>query len=185
MSGRLSTLCKCLLTDLIPESASQSKKSLPANNHLLALSYAHTLDLLLSTPSHPTDIAKPHYTLYHRLLLHSSRHMLHKYKRGGESKRFQYKCWGIADFEGNEGKWFSYLEYPLTEDLFALKREVTIRTKIGKLVDEKVDDALDNITDAAMRPHTAFTRKDFSDDFEAALPYLQLLCDYVTKANLP
>lgn len=117
--------------------------------------------------------------------MHSSRHVLHKYKRGGESKRFQYKCWGIADFEGNEGKWYSYLEYPLTEDLFALKREVTIRTKIGKLVDEKVDDALDNITDAAMKPYTAFSMKDFNEDLETSRVYLELLCDYVTKANLP
>lgn len=69
------------------------------------------------------------------------------------------------------------------EDLYALKREVTVRTNIARMGDEKVDDALDNVTDGAMKPHTAFTRADFEDDYGKSVPYLEHLLAYVTKQN--
>ena len=176
-------MCERLATDVVVVPTNVHKKALPANNGLLALSFAQALDKLLDGDTSETQPAKPHYLLYHRLLLHSSRHIIHKYKRGGESQRFQYKCWGIHNFESNEGRWFTYMEYPLTEDLYALKREVIVRTKIGKLTDEKMDDALDSVTDTALKPGIDPTLKDFLLDCNLTTPYLEILVNYVVSQS--
>lgn len=148
----------------------------PAINHLLAHSYAEVLEPLLDF-SNPDKDAKSVSYLYTKLFSHTAKHMIHKYNRH-KSGTYKLKCWGLYDFTNKQGKVYPYVEYPRTEDLCTLKREVMNRTSI-KVKDEEMDLALSNINEKASNDFVQYYMGDFQLDFEQAHLFWNIMIDYM------
>lgn len=93
-----------------------------------------------------------------------------------------YKAWGISDFYTGDGKFFPYVEYPATEDLVALRKEVTNQTPI-KLKDDTIDKALDSLNDGALIDSSDYTIMDFEKDFELVNYFWEIMIDYMKRVR--
>ena len=161
-------------TPLIPKKHLGNR--FPAINHLLAHSYAEILEPLLDFSSPDKDAKSVSY-LYVKLFSHTAKHMIHKYNRQ-RTGTYRLKCWGLYDFVNKQGKLYPYVEYPRTEDLCSLKREVMNRTTI-KVNNEEMDMALSNINEKAADDFTEYYMSDFQIDFEYAHMFWNIMTDYM------
>lgn len=153
----------------------------PPINHLLAYNYAQTLDKVLDF-SDPDQDAKVVSTLYVKLFAHTAKHLIHKYNRHG-SGTYRFKIWGLYDFYNKQGKVYPYVEYPRTEDLCSLKREVMNRTSI-KVKDELMDRALQNINENAGNDFKKYYMAEFQNDFDFAHLFWTVMVDYMENVRI-
>ena len=168
--------CEFLLYDAPELGKKPHKSTFPAINHLLAHSYALAVEPLLIF-TYPERDAKIASLLYSKLVSHTAKHLIHKYKRypGGYC---QYKIWAIDDFNTETGKNFVYVEYPRMDDLVALKREVMNRTPI-KVKNLELDKALDNLNTGAFNDFSNYTMLEFHKDFEMVHFFWEIMINYI------
>jgi hypothetical protein len=162
-----------LLTELPPPLTKFLSNQLPAHNHLLA---AHSAMCLDSLPK--MDLAKTQILLLQRTLNHTSKHILHKYKRSSTpTKRFQ--VYAITNYTARESAWVKYLDYPPIHDLEALKREILALTEFPKIKSPDLDSALFNLSDLAFNERRAPSYDEFLELMKQVEEYWTLLIDFV------
>lgn len=178
MAYQFTKTCEILVADTPKIMKTLPKYNFPANNHILAYDYAKALDLLIDFSDLKKE-AKPMSLLYHKILCHTFKHILHNHKRFTRLPHI-YKVWAIVDFQTGEGSYFSYSEYPKIYDLVALKKEISLRTyaKID-VYDTDIDKSLENINIGAMCDLVNYTTKGFKDDFDVAQPFWLSLIDFI------
>lgn len=152
------------------------KQTFPSINHILAYNYALALEPILDF-NYPDRDAKVQGLLYLKLVSHTAKHLIHKYKRypGGLC---QYKIWAVNEFITEAGRNFAYVEYPRIEDLFALKREVMNRTPI-KVKNTDLDTALDSLAKGALNDFASYTIMEFHKDFEMVNFFWEIMINYM------
>ena len=141
------------------------KYAYPAVNHELAYRYAEVLDRILDW-SQPDSEAKSVGHVYHKMLSHTFKHVLHKYKNI-KGIAPTHRVFAINDFFSCDGEHVSYCDYPLTDDLVTLKRE------LGRLTNFKVD-AFNEVQDkhlqllgmGAINDLCLYSYREFKRDFD-------------------
>jgi hypothetical protein len=169
-----------LLADAPPAPKKLLSTRFPSINHILVYSYAEALDSLLDFTD-PDKDAKVVSTLYVKLFAHTAKHMIHKYNRH-KSGEFRFKIWGYYDFMQKQGKNYSYVEYPRTEDLCSLKREVMNRTPI-KVKSEEMDRALQNINENSSNDFKDYYLGEFQPDFEQAHLFWTVMINFMSTVK--
>ena len=131
MVNRFTRTLNFFLNDQPLKLTVHQKYAYPAVNHELAYRHAEVLDRILDW-SQPDSEAKAVGLVYHKMLSHTFKHVLHKYKNI-KAIAPTHRVFAINDFFTCDGENVSYCDYPLTEDLVTLKREV------GRLTNFKID----------------------------------------------
>lgn len=175
-------ICEILIHDAPLVQGTHNKYSYPAINHEYAYKYSLLLDKYLDFSDEQTE-AKPLALMYHKMVGHTFKHILHKYKRTS-IKNTQYRLWTVYDFHTNQGKYMSYSDYPMTEDICALKKEVGRITpaKIDTF-DDDLDKHLDGLNIGALCDLTLYKNWEFKKDFEAINEVWNDMIRFVTKMN--
>lgn len=176
MSYNLAKTCEFLKNDapLLPKI--MHKSTLPGHNHLFVYEYAKTLDKVLDLKSSLKE-AKPQGLLFQRLIAHTSKHLLHKYKRNPLDS-FQYRMATISDFNTYKEINLNYVEFPLTEDLVALKKQINQRTPL-KVKDLDYDTALDELCNAVLTDNESYSTHKFKNHFILLHKYWLILIDFM------
>lgn len=172
--------CAFLLNDIPPLPKKAHKTRFPSINHILAYNFASVLEPMLDF-TNPDSDGKILSLLYSKMFAHTAKHLIHKYNRQGQGF-YKYRMWAINDFIKNEGKIFSYVEYPRMEDLISLKREVMNRTPI-KVKNLDLDQALENLNMGAFNDFHAYSMLDFQKDFELAHFFWNIMIDYMVTVR--
>ena len=157
--------CEFLALDGMKMRPSHYKYVYPVINHLFAIKYAQVLDGVIDF-SDPEREAKPISLIFHKMVSHTFKHILHKYKRVQSLSQIQ-RAWTVRDFHTSEGKHENYIDYPLAEDLVALKKEIgrITRAKID-VYNEEHDIALDGLNIGALCDLSLYKTKEFKKDFD-------------------
>lgn len=165
MVNNFSKTCSFFLHDKPLTISKHLKYTFPATNHLLAYHYAFTLDKLLSWSDLDKE-SKPVSQIYHKMVAHTFRHIIHKYKKI-KNEAQTHKVHVITDFYTGESKMISYCDYPLTEDLTALKRETGRLTTVRiDSFNELEDKHLDYLNIGALSDLSLYSFREFKRDFE-------------------
>lgn len=175
MAYKFAKTCEFLLNDAPLAKPTKGKYGFPPNNHLAICNYAKVADVLVNFSSTNLE-AKPIGLVYHKLVSHTFKHILHKYKRF--TKAHQYQVWSIVDFYTYEAKYFTYSDYPTIEDLCALKKEIVKWTsmKIDPF-DNNFDKALDSLSFGALSDLELYSMENFKKDFDLIQPIWQELIE--------
>ena len=80
MKYNLAKKCEFLLNDCPVPPKKKHKSIFPAINHILAYNYALAVEPLLDF-NYPDRTAKPVSLVYQKLVAHTAKHLIHKYKR--------------------------------------------------------------------------------------------------------
>ena len=104
MAYNFTKTCEFLLLDSPIPRYRKDKYNYPAINHVFAYNYAKFVDSMLNF-SDPDKEAKPLALGYHKLVSHTLKHILHKYKRF-QNKPQQYKVWAVCDYYTREGRFY-------------------------------------------------------------------------------
>jgi hypothetical protein len=165
MVNSFSKTCGFFLRDKPLFKTKHQKYAYPATNHLLAYHYASTLDQVLSWSNLDKE-SKPVSQIYHKMLVYTFRHILHKYKRI-KNEAQTHKVHVIQDFYTGESTHINYCDYPLTEDLAALKKE------LGRLTPARIDSFnevedkhLDYLNIGALSDFSLYSFREFKRDFD-------------------
>ena len=180
MAYNFAKTCEVLLTDIPLVKATKGKYVFPVVNNTSAYNYAKVMDRLIDF-TNPDAESKPMALMYHKLVGHTFKHILHKYKRSTLMTQ-QYKVWAVVDFYTFEGRYYNYVEYPMIEDLSALKKEIVLRTcaKID-VFDKYLDKGLDGLNKGALSDLRGYKNSEFKTDFEAVHPTWEALIEFITN----
>jgi hypothetical protein len=141
------------------------KYAYPGVNHKLAFRYAEALDKLLDWSRLDAE-AKPVSLVYLKMVAHSFKHVLHKYKRN-KSNLPTHRVFAYDDFHLGEGKSVSYFNYPLIEDLVTLKKEIGRLTEFKIDVFNEVEDKhLELLCIGSLSDLSLYSFREFKRDFE-------------------
>lgn len=164
-----------LLTEVPPIIFKPTRNPILANNHILGAHYAMCLDSLPIS-----DLGKSHIQFLHRTLCHTSKHILHKYKRIS-SPTIRYQVHAVVNYTKRESIWVKYSEYPLIIDLKALKHELSMLTLLPMIKIDGIDRILTDICEHAFdqRKHTTYA--DYQELSKQVESYWELLIDFIIK----
>ena len=176
MKYEIARKCEFLVKDAPMIARKMHKNALPAVNHFLAYQYAVAVEPLLDF-AYPERNAKAESLLYLKMVTHTAKHLLHKYKRHPEGI-YKYSAWGVEVFNMGAGKNFTYVEFPRMEDLFSLKREIMSRTPI-KVKNPDLDKALDSLNGGVLSEYTTYTMMEFHKDFELVHSFWEVMINFM------
>ncbi|CAG9332206.1 unnamed protein product [Blepharisma stoltei] len=175
MSLRLAEKCRFLFQDSALSVNLPQVAPMPSNNNFLAYYYAETLDKILDFSIKDQDCTCQ-ALIFQRMMAHTCKHVLHKYKRVIDAQK-EYKFFAI-DGKTNTRYCEKYREYPITQDITALKREVILRTSIV-YNDEKLETSLRNIFNAVMGISTLYPMAQFQEDFASSIDFWNCVVEYM------
>ncbi|CAG9328820.1 unnamed protein product [Blepharisma stoltei] len=178
MTFNLAKTCEFLLHDAPIPPKIPHKQMLPGVNHILAYNFANALDICIDFTS-PLKEAKPQGLIFHRMLSHTCKHLLHKYKRDAD-KAYQYKVKSIEDFDTYKSRNVTYVEYPLTDDLIAMRKEINHRTPL-KIRDLELNKALDELCEGALSYNSSYSTHTFKDHFLYLHTYWLRLIEFMKE----
>jgi hypothetical protein len=163
MAYHFAKTCEFLASDSLLLRPSHFKHVFPVHNHIFAVNYARILDSQLDFFAQES---KATGFLFHKMISHTFKHIIHKYKRTKSLTQIQ-RVWAVTDFHTSEGKHLSYVDYPMTDDLVALRKE------IGRLTSAKIDTyneeqdkALEGLNIGALCDLSLYSSIEFKQDFE-------------------
>jgi hypothetical protein len=182
MAYKLASKCEILLTDTPPIRKALEKYNYPAINHTSAYNYAKTADKLIDF-SNQSKESKPAALLYHRVVSHTLKHIIHKYKRGSLGKT-QYKVWAVTDFYTGQGGYSTYVTYPRILDLYALKKEVHEKTAFHIPENPQLDQSLDKLNIGALCDLKVYKNSEFKMDFDIVQVFWESALEFVKNNKL-
>lgn len=182
MAFSFAKVCEVLLKDLPKTNGYHNKYLYPANNHIFAYNYSVVLDSVIDF-GEPEKQVKSTALMYHKMISHTLKHILHNYKRR-TALRVQYRVWAVCDYHTGEGKYVNYYDYPITEDLIAVKKEIARLTKMNvDGFDEKLDMHLDSLNIGALCDLSLYTNKEFKEDFTVVNEFWMDSIGFIRESN--